>query len=94
MGIRERLAKANWELNMFLRTGRFPKTGYSLQPTANSYSSPYPPRATANRYNNHIGFQQVPNEVPLQAAKTRCGKCGSEVSIMAAYCHVCGFKLK
>ena len=95
MGIKERLAKANWELNVFFKTGRFPKIGYSLLPTTNSYRNPYPLQTAASIYNHHnIGTPQVSGGVSLQAAKARCSKCGSEVSTIAVYCHVCGFKVK
>lgn len=96
MSLRERLAKANWELNLFLKTGRFPRDGYKLSPSNNPHRNPYQPRTIphfgTNIYNGIREAQYFPNGTAMQATRKRCDKCGSEVSIRAVYCHVCGSK--
>ncbi|MGC8849724.1 MAG: zinc-ribbon domain-containing protein [Candidatus Bathyarchaeia archaeon] len=96
MGLRERLARANWELNLFLKTGRFPRDGYSFQPSSNPHHNLYRPRTTpnTNMYNGNRELQYFAEGAAVQAARRRCTKCGSEVSVKAVYCHVCGSKIR
>jgi hypothetical protein len=95
MGLRERLARANWELNLFLKTGRFPRDAYSPQLSSNPYRNPYRPGRISNPnvYDGNRGVQYFPDGTVIQAARKRCSKCGSEVSVKAVYCHVCGSKI-
>ncbi|MBS7644454.1 MAG: hypothetical protein QXR65_02965 [Candidatus Bathyarchaeia archaeon] len=97
MGLRERLARANWELNLFLKTGRFPRDGYSFQPTSNPHQKLYRLRTAPSPGiygGNREGLQYFSDGVAVQATRSRCAKCGSEVSVRAVYCHVCGSKIR
>jgi len=85
MGIREMLSKANaralWELDTLLRTGRMP-AARNLQPTtsAPSYSPQYPP-------------QQANGQVEI-FDRTPCGSCGASLSVLAQFCHKCGSRVR
>ena len=84
MGIKERLSRANWELNMLFKTGH-----------VHSYNN------TMQQYNGSNQMQRgkqmaqpTPVNPSIQGSKDKCEKCGSEVSPLAAFCHICANKIK
>ncbi|MEM4245763.1 MAG: zinc ribbon domain-containing protein [Candidatus Bathyarchaeia archaeon] len=80
MGFRETLAKANWELNIFLKTGKMP---------AQQRSRVYPTPETVARYNAPRTWSYQATS-PYQMAQVPCSSCGTLVSAAAQFCHRCG----
>jgi hypothetical protein len=83
LGLKERLAKANWELNYFFRTGRLPRYDYSTQ-----FSQPSNHSHASTQFN---GSQQ------LNTGKydyILCNSCKNYVPKNANYCDKCGKKLR
>ena len=84
MSMKERLSRANWELNTFFKTGRVPRHDYAMQKHNGS-----------NQMQRGAQMAQ-PTQAnqSIQGSKVKCDKCGSEVSPLAAFCHVCANKIK
>ena len=95
MGFRERLSKANWELNTLLKTGKINNSYYSQKlnisthdRNTNQASQRIPPNYSnfTPQYNQNT--TQAPQIHPTE--QIRCPSCGIYISRMAKYCHKCG----
>lgn len=76
LGLRERLAKANWELNYFFRTGRFPK--YDAYTTVTAAPTQFNGSQWLNAKGNHLTLcASCKNYVPKNA--NYCDKCGKKL---------------
>ncbi|MBS7657911.1 MAG: hypothetical protein QW476_00685 [Candidatus Bathyarchaeia archaeon] len=83
MGLKERLAKANWELNYFFRTGRLPRYEHQTQP-----SSSFNHQIQCTQFNGSQGVSTIGNEYTL------CNSCKNYIPKNANYCDKCGKKLR
>jgi len=82
LGLRERLAKANWELNYFFKTGRWPRYEYPIQSSLNT------PQIQSTQFNGSRGINIGRNDYIL------CVACKNYVPKNSNYCDKCGKKLR
>ncbi|MEM2843193.1 MAG: hypothetical protein QXZ53_04870 [Candidatus Bathyarchaeia archaeon] len=76
MGLRERLAKANWELNYFFRTGKLPK--YDAYTTVNHNTTQFNGCQLTNVKGNNLTLcASCKSYVPNNA--NYCDKCGKKL---------------
>jgi hypothetical protein len=83
LGLKERLAKANWELNYFFRTGKLPRYEYSTQ-----LSSSHNYQNQPTQFNGSQPVNLGRNDYAL------CNACKNYVPKNANYCDKCGKKLR
>ncbi|WP_455367379.1 zinc-ribbon domain-containing protein [[Eubacterium] cellulosolvens] len=85
MGFREMMARANWELTVFLKTGKTPQQSNRQVFQPANYGANYP------SYQSHQSAQVSPTQ---HMHGVPCPKCHSPVSTVAQFCHRCGEHMK